>query len=56
MRELDPSAPDESGRAGVGVATSSKEGAAQVKCIVDALKPLKLPSPGGYPAKVSFGL
>ena len=40
----------------VGVATSSKEGAPQVKCIVDALKPVKMPSPGGYPAKVSFGL
>ena len=41
---------------GVGVSTSSKEGAAQVKCIVDALKPLKMPTPGGYPAKVTFGL
>ena len=40
----------------VGVATSTKDGAPQVKCIVDALKPLKMPSPGGYPAKVSFGL
>ena len=40
----------------VGVATSTKEGGAQVKCIVDALKPLKMPSPGGYPAKVTFSL
>jgi len=42
--------------AAVGVATTTKEGAPQVKCIVDALKPLKMPTPGGYPAKVTFGL
>jgi len=40
----------------VGVATSSKEGAAQVQCIVDAVKALKMPSPGSYPAKVAFAL
>lgn len=39
-----------------GVATSSKEGAAQTTCIVDALKKLKMPSPGSYPAKVAFSL
>jgi hypothetical protein len=42
--------------AAVGVATSSKEGGAQVKCIVDAVKTMKMPSPGGYAAKVEFGL
>ena len=42
--------------AAVGVATSSKEGGAQVKCIVDAIKAIKMPSPGGYAAKVEFGL
>jgi hypothetical protein len=40
----------------VGVATSSKEGAAQSQCIVDAIKALKMPSPGSYPAKVAFSL
>ncbi|HEY1954640.1 MAG TPA: hypothetical protein VGH28_03495 [Polyangiaceae bacterium] len=39
-----------------GVATSSKEGGAQVQCILDVVKALKLPSPGSYPAKVAFGL
>lgn len=39
-----------------GVATSSKEGAAQVKCIVDAIKTMKVPSPGSYHAKVTFAL
>lgn len=42
--------------AAVGMAVSNKEGVAQVKCLVDALKGLKTPSPGSYPAKVSFGL
>ena len=40
----------------VGVATSSKEGGAQVQCIVDVVKQMKPPSPGSYPAKVAFGL
>jgi hypothetical protein len=39
-----------------GVATSSKEGGAQAECIVEALKAIKMPSPGSYPAKVAFSL
>jgi hypothetical protein len=33
-----------------------KEGADKVDCIVEALKPLRLPSPGSYAAKVTFSL
>ena len=40
----------------VGVSTSSKEGQAQAECIVDAVKTMKMPSPGSYAAKVGFGL
>jgi len=39
-----------------GVSTSSKEGQAQAECIVDAVKTMKMPSPGSYAAKVGFGL
>jgi hypothetical protein len=40
-----------------GVQTSSRDGADKCDCIADALKKLKgLPSPGSWPAKVSFGL
>jgi hypothetical protein len=39
-----------------GVSTSSKEGQAQAECIVDAVKAMKMPSPGSYAAKVGFGL
>jgi hypothetical protein len=38
----------------LGIVPPNKEGADKVDCIVDALKPLKLPTPGGYAAKVSF--
>ena len=41
---------------GVGVALSNKDGIAGVQCIVDAVKAMKMPSPGSYPAKVAFGL
>ncbi|AKU99016.1 hypothetical protein AKJ09_05680 [Labilithrix luteola] len=40
----------------LGIATSTKEAAAQADCVVDAIKDLKLPSPGSYAAKVSFTL
>ncbi|MBX3192881.1 MAG: AgmX/PglI C-terminal domain-containing protein [Labilithrix sp.] len=40
----------------IGVAPPSKEGAEKIDCIVDALKPLDLPSPGSYAAKVTFTL
>ena len=40
----------------VGVAPPSKEGETKVDCVVDAVKALKLPSPGSYAAKVSFVL
>ncbi len=39
-----------------GVSTSSKEGQAQAECISTAVKSMKVPSPGGYAAKVGFGL
>jgi hypothetical protein len=38
----------------IGVAATNKDAAAQIDCVVDALKPLSLPNPGGYAAKVSF--
>jgi hypothetical protein len=37
-----------------GVAPPSKEGAEKADCIVDAVKAMKMPSPGSYAAKVSF--
>jgi len=40
----------------VGVATSSQEGAEKVDCLVDAIKKLKMPSPGSWAAKVTFAL
>jgi hypothetical protein len=40
----------------LGVSPPNKEGAEKVECVVDALKPLRLPTPGGYAAKVTFAL
>lgn len=40
----------------IGVAPPNKDGAEKIDCIVDALKSLELPSPGSYPAKVTFSL
>lgn len=40
----------------IGIAPPDKDGAEKVDCIVDALKPLELPSPGSYAAKVTFSL
>jgi hypothetical protein len=40
----------------IGVSAKSKEGAEKIDCIVEALKPLDLPSPGSYAAKVTFSL
>lgn len=40
----------------IGVSAPSKEAAEKVDCVLDALKELKLPSPGSYAAKVSFTL
>lgn len=40
----------------VGVATSSEKGAERVDCVADIVKKMKLPSPGGYAAKVRFEL
>ena len=40
----------------IGIVPPGKDGADKVDCIVDALKPLKLPTPGSYAAKVSFPL
>ena len=42
--------------AAVGVSTNNKEGQAQAKCVVDAVRSIKMPSPGSYAAKVTFGL
>jgi hypothetical protein len=42
---------------GAGVQTSSRDGAEKCDCLSQALRKLKgLPSPGSWPAKVSFGL
>jgi hypothetical protein len=38
----------------IGIVPPNKDGADKVDCIVDALRPLKLPTPGSYAAKVSF--
>jgi hypothetical protein len=40
----------------VGVASPNKEGEAKADCIADAVMQWKLPSPGGYAAKVTFNL
>jgi hypothetical protein len=40
----------------LGVSPPSKDAADKVECIVEALMPLRLPTPGSYPAKVSFAL
>lgn len=40
----------------VGVAPPNKEGEAKADCVSEAVKALKLPSPGSYAAKVSFVL
>jgi hypothetical protein len=40
----------------VGVAPPNKEAQGKVNCIVDAVKGMKLPSPGGYLAKATFSL
>lgn len=40
----------------IGIAPPNKDGAEKVDCLVDALKPLELPSPGSYVAKVTFSL
>jgi hypothetical protein len=42
---------------GAGVQTSSRDGAEKCDCLSHALRKLKgLPSPGSWPAKVTFGL
>ncbi len=38
----------------IGIAAPNKEGAEKVDCVVDALRPLELPSPGSYAVKVQF--
>ncbi len=40
----------------VGVAPPDKDGETKADCIVDAVKDWKMPSPGGYAAKVTFTL
>lgn len=40
----------------IGISSKSKDGAEKIDCIVEALKPLELPSPGSYAAKVTFSL
>lgn len=40
----------------VGVSAPNKEAAEKLDCVVDALKDLRLPSPGSYAAKVSLTL
>lgn len=38
----------------IGVAVPNKDAAQKIECIVDAAKDMKVPSPGGWPAKVSI--
>ncbi len=40
----------------IGMSAPNKEAAEKIDCTVDALKPLELPSPGSYAAKVTFSL
>lgn len=40
----------------IGMSAPNKEAAEKIDCLVDALKPLELPSPGSYAAKVTFSL
>ena len=40
----------------VGVSTPNKDGAEYTDCIAEAVKGMKFPSPGSYPAKVTFGI
>lgn len=40
----------------LGITPPSKEAADKLDCLVDALKPLRLPTPGSYAAKVTFPL
>ncbi len=42
--------------ASAGVATTTREAAAQSDCVVSAVKALRFPSPGSYAAKISFSL
>lgn len=42
--------------ASVGVATTTKEAAAQIDCVATAVRSLRFPSPGSYAAKVTFSL
>lgn len=39
-----------------GIAVPSKEGEAKADCVLDVVRSMKLPSPGSYAAKVTFGL
>lgn len=39
-----------------GAAVADKESAEKIDCVIDAVKGLKLPSPGSYAAKLSFTL
>lgn len=41
---------------GIGVVPPNKDAAERADCVVDALKDVKLPSPGSYAAKVTFSL
>ena len=40
----------------VGVSAPNRDGAEKIDCIVDAVMEWKMPSPGGYAAKVTFNL
>ena len=40
----------------VGVSTPNKEGAERTDCIAEAVKGMKFPSPGSYPAKVTYSI
>jgi hypothetical protein len=40
----------------VGIASSDESGEKAADCLVDLLKGAKFPSPGSWPAKVTFSL
>jgi hypothetical protein len=40
----------------VGVAAPSKDASTKIECIIKAIKDAKVPTPGTWPAKVSFKL
>lgn len=53
---VEPDGPKHGKFQAIGVVPPNKEAADKIECVVDALRPVKLPSPGSYAAKVTFPL